>query len=155
DRLKTLGLMRGDTEEAVQAGAHALFLPHGLGHMMGMDVHDMEGLGQIHVGYDDETRPSSQFGLASLRFARRLEEGFVVTDEPGIYFIPDLIDLWRKEGINAEFLNFDVIEQYKDFGGIRIEDDVLITRDGCRFLGEERIPYHADDVERFLAERQN
>lgn len=155
DRLKTLGLMRGDTEEAVQAGAHALFLPHGLGHMMGMDVHDMEGLGQIHVGYDDETRPSSQFGLASLRFARRLEEGFVVTDEPGIYFIPDLIDLWRKEGINAEFLNFDIIEQYKDFGGIRIEDDVLITRDGCRFLGEERIPYHADDVERFLAERQN
>ncbi len=155
ERLKTLGLMRGDTEEAVQAGAHALFLPHGLGHMMGMDVHDMEGLGQIHVGYDDETRPSSQFGLASLRFARRLEEGFVVTDEPGIYFIPDLIDLWRKEGINAEFLNFDVIEQYKDFGGIRIEDDVLITRDGCRFLGEERIPYHADDVERFLAERQS
>ena len=154
ERLKTLGLMRGDTEEAVQAGAHALFLPHGLGHMMGMDVHDMEGLGQIHVGYDDETRPSSQFGLASLRFARRLEEGFVVTDEPGIYFIPDLIDLWRKEGINAEFLNFDAIEQYKDFGGIRIEDDVLITRDGCRFLGEERIPYHAEDVERFLAERQ-
>ena len=147
--------MKGDTEEAVQAGAHALFLPHGLGHMMGMDVHDMEGLGQIHVGYDDETRPSSQFGLASLRFARRLEEGFVVTDEPGIYFIPDLIDLWRIEGINAEFLNFDVIEQYKDFGGIRIEDDELITRDGCRFLGEERIPYHADDVERFLAERQN
>ena len=86
--------------------------------------------------------------------SRRLEEGFVVTDEPGIYFIPDLIDLWRKEGINAEFLNFDVIEQYKDFGGIRIEDDVLITRDGCRFLGEERIPYHAEDVERFLAERQ-
>ena len=154
ERLKDLGLMKGDTEAAVQAGAHALFLPHGLGHMMGMDVHDMEGLGQIHVGYDDETRPSSQFGLASLRFARRLEEGFVVTDEPGIYFIPDLIDLWRKEGINAEFLNFDAIEQYKDFGGIRIEDDVLITRDGCRFLGEERIPYHAEDVERFLAERQ-
>lgn len=154
DRLKTLGLMRGDTEEAVRAGAHALFLPHGLGHMMGMDVHDMEGLGQIHVGYDEETRPSSQFGTASLRFARRLEEGFVVTDEPGIYFIPDLIDLWRKEGTNAEFLNFDVIEQYKDFGGIRIEDDVLITRDGCRFLGEERIPYQADDVERFLAEHQ-
>ncbi len=153
DRLKELGLMRGDTEEAVRAGAHALFLPHGLGHMMGMDVHDMEGLGQIHVGYDEETRPSTQFGTASLRFARRLEEGFVVTDEPGIYFIPDLIDLWRKEGTNAEFLCFDEIEKYKDFGGIRIEDDVLITKDGCRFLGDKLIPYHADDVERFMQER--
>lgn len=153
NRLKDLGLMKGDTEEAVQAGAHALFLPHGLGHMMGMDVHDMEGLGQTYVGYDEETRPSTQFGLASLRFARRLEEGHVVTDEPGIYFIPALIDLWRKEGTNAEFLCFDEIEKYKDFGGIRIEDDVLITRDGCRFLGEKRIPYRADDVEAFLAAR--
>lgn len=149
-RLKELGLMKGDVEEAVQAGAHALFLPHGLGHMMGMDVHDMEGLGQTNVGYDDEVRPSSQFGLASLRFARRLQEGFVVTDEPGLYFIPDLIDLWRAKGINAEFLNFDVIEAYKDFGGIRIEDDVLITKDGCRFLGEKRIPYHINEVEAFL-----
>lgn len=154
ERLKALGLMRGDTEEAVRAGAHALFLPHGLGHMMGMDVHDMEGLGQTYVGYDDETRPSSQFGTASLRFARRLEEGFVVTDEPGIYFIPDLIDLWRSEGTNAEFLCFDEIEKFKDFGGIRIEDDVLITKDGCRFLGKERIPYKAEDVEKFIAENR-
>ena len=153
DRLKDLGLMKGDTEAAVQAGAHALFLPHGLGHAMGMDVHDMEGLGQVFVGYDEETRPSSQFGTASLRFARRLEEGYVVTDEPGIYFIPALIDLWRKEGTNAEFLCFDEIEKYKDFGGIRIEDDVLITKDGCRFLGEKRIPYHVDEVEAFLAAR--
>ena len=153
NRLKDLGLMRGDTEAAVQAGAHALFLPHGLGHAMGMDVHDMEGLGQTFVGYDEETRPSSQFGTASLRFARRLEEGHVVTDEPGIYFIPALIDLWRKEGTNAEFLCFDEIEKYKDFGGIRIEDDVLITKDGCRFLGEKRIPYHVDEVEAFLAAR--
>ncbi|EJX09118.1 Xaa-Pro dipeptidase [gut metagenome] len=152
DRLKDLGLMKGNTADAVEAGAHALFLPHGLGHMMGMDVHDMEGLGQIYVGYDEETRPSSQFGLASLRFARRLEAGHVVTDEPGIYFIPDLIDLWRKEGTNAEFLNFDKIEAYKDFGGIRIEDDVLITSDGCRFLGQERIPYHVDEVEAYLEE---
>lgn len=152
DRLKDLGLMKGNTADAVEAGAHALFLPHGLGHMMGMDVHDMEGLGQIYVGYDEETRPSSQFGLASLRFARRLEAGHVVTDEPGIYFIPDLIDLWRKEGTNAEFLNFDKIEAYKDFGGIRIEDDVLITPDGCRFLGQERIPYHVDEVEAYLEE---
>lgn len=155
DRLKDLGLMKGDTEEAVRAGAHALFLPHGLGHMMGMDVHDMEGLGQVYVGYDEETRPSSQFGTASLRFARRLEEGFVVTDEPGIYFIPDLIDLWRKEGTNAEYLCFDEIEKYKTFGGIRIEDDVLITKDGCRFLGEQRIPYHVDEVEAFLAARED
>ena len=143
--------MKGDTEAAVKAGAHALFLPHGLGHMMGMDVHDMEGLGQCYVGFDDETRPSDQFGTASLRFGRKLEVGHVVTDEPGIYFIPDLIDLWRKEGINKDFLNFDVIDTYKDFGGIRIEDDVLITADGCRFLGDERIPYHTAEVEAFLA----
>lgn len=154
NRLKELGLMKGDTEEALRAGAHALFLPHGLGHMMGMDVHDMEGLGQTNVGYDDEVRPSSQFGTASLRFARKLELGFVVTDEPGIYFIPDLIDLWKREGHNAEFLNFEEIEKFKDFGGIRIEDDVLITENGCRFLGEQRIPYHMDEVEQFLAERE-
>lgn len=155
ERLKAIGLMKGDTEEAVKSGAHALFLPHGLGHMMGMDVHDMEGLGQTYVGYDDEIRPSSQFGTASLRFARKLEEGFVVTDEPGIYFIPDLIDLWHKEGTNAEFLNFDEIEKYKNFGGIRIEDDVLITSDGCRFLGEKRIPYKVKDVEEFMAANQD
>lgn len=154
NRLKELGLMKGDTEETLRAGAHALFLPHGLGHMMGMDVHDMEGLGQTNVGYDDEVRPSSQFGTASLRFARKLEPGFVVTDEPGIYFIPDLIDLWKREGHNAEFLNFEEIEKFKDFGGIRIEDDVLITENGCRFLGEQRIPYHMDEVEQFLAERE-
>lgn len=151
DRLKDLGLMKGDTEAAVNAGAHALFLPHGLGHAMGMDVHDMEGLGQTYVGYDEETRPSTQFGTASLRFGRRLEPGHVVTDEPGIYFIPDLIDLWRKEGTNAEFLNFDEIEKFKDFGGVRIEDDVLITPEGCRFLGKELVPYHAADVEAYLA----
>ena len=154
ERLKELGLMRGDTEEAVRAGAHALFLPHGLGHMMGMDVHDMEGLGQVHVGYDEEVRPSSQFGLNALRMARRLQEGFVVTDEPGIYFIPALIDQWRANGTNAEYLNFDVIETYKDFGGVRIEDDILITKDGCRFLGKERIPYHIDEVEEYMRNRK-
>ena len=154
ERLKELGLMRGDTEEAVRAGAHALFLPHGLGHMMGMDVHDMEGLGQVHVGYDEEVRPSSQFGLNALRMARRLQEGFVVTDEPGIYFIPALIDQWRANGTNAEYLNFDVIETYKDFGGVRIEDDILITKDGCRFLGKERIPYHINEVEEYMRNRK-
>lgn len=152
ERLQALGMMKGDVDASVAAGAHALFLPHGLGHAMGMDVHDMEALGQVNVGYDEETRPSSQFGLASLRFGRRLEAGHVVTDEPGIYFIPDLIDLWRKEGTNREFLDFDAIDRYKDFGGIRIEDDLLITEDGCRFLGEKLVPYHADDVEAFLAQ---
>ena len=153
DRLKELGLMKGDPEEAVRAGAHAMFLPHGLGHMMGMDVHDMEGLGQIYVGFDDETRPNlEQFGTNCLRMGRRLEPGFVLTDEPGIYFIPHLIDLWRKEGHCKEFLNFDKLETYKDFGGIRIEDDLLITESGCRFLGEKRIPYHPEELEAFMAQ---
>ena len=150
-RLKELGLMKGDTDEAVAAGAHAMFLPHGLGHMMGMDVHDMEGLGQIYVGFDDETRPSDQFGTNALRMGRRLEEGFVVTDEPGIYFIPDLIDDWKAKGLHKDFINYDLVETYKDFGGIRIEDDLLVTADGCRFLGEERIPYHPKDVEEYMA----
>ena len=153
ERLKELGLMKGDTDEAVAAGAHAVFLPHGLGHMMGMDVHDMENLDQINVGFDEETRPRlDQFGTNCLRMGRRLEEGFVVTDEPGIYFIPALIDDWKASGHCAEFLNFDKIETYKDFGGIRLEDDVLITKDGCRFIGKERIPYHPKDVEAFMAE---
>lgn len=153
ERLKELGLMKGDTDEAVAAGAHAMFLPHGLGHMMGMDVHDMENLDQINVGFDEETRPRlDQFGTNCLRMGRRLEEGFVVTDEPGIYFIPALIDDWKASGLCAEFLNFDKIETYKDFGGIRLEDDVLITKDGCRFIGKERIPYHPKDVEAFMAE---
>lgn len=155
DRLKALGLMKGNTEDAVRAGAHALFLPHGLGHMMGMDVHDMEGLGQVYVGFDEETRPSTQFGTNALRFGRRLEAGHVVTDEPGIYFIPALIDDWRKNGTNAEYLCFDKIDEYRDFGGIRIEDDVLITPDGCRFLGKDRIPYHTKNVEDFIAEHRD
>lgn len=152
DRLKELGLAKGNTEEAVRAGAHAMFLPHGLGHMMGMDVHDMENLDQINVGFDEETRPNlEQFGTNCLRMGRRLEEGFVVTDEPGIYFIPALIDEWKAKKHCAEFLNFDKLETYKDFGGIRIEDDVLITKDGCRFIGKDRIPYHPKDVEAFMA----
>ncbi|MBR6120861.1 MAG: aminopeptidase P family protein [Prevotella sp.] len=152
ERLKELGLMKGDTDEAVRAGAHAMFLPHGLGHMMGMDVHDMEGLGQIFVGFDDETRPNlEQFGTNCLRMGRRLEEGFVVTDEPGIYFIPHLIDLWRNEGHCKDFLCFEKLETYKDFGGIRIEDDLLITRDGCRFMGSKRIPYHPAELEELMA----
>ena len=144
ERLKDLGLMKGDTDEAVKAGAHAMFLPHGLGHMMGMDVHDMEGLGQIYVGFDEETRPNlEQFGTNCLRMGRKLEEGFVLTDEPGIYFIPALIDC-------KEFINFDKLETYKDFGGIRIEDDILITKEGCRFLGTKRIAYHPQELETFM-----
>lgn len=152
NRMKELGLAKGDTEEAVNAGAHAMFLPHGLGHMMGMDVHDMENLDQINVGFDEEVRPNlEQFGTNCLRMGRRLQEGFVVTDEPGIYFIPALIDEWRSKKHCADFLNFDELEKYKDFGGIRIEDDVLITKDGCRFIGKDRIPYHPQDVEDFMS----
>ena len=155
ERLKELGLMKGDTDEAVAAGAHAMFLPHGLGHMMGIDVHDMEGLGQTNVGFDEETRPNlEQFGTNALRMGRRLQKGFVVTDEPGIYFIPALIDEWKADGHCKEFINFDLLETYKDFGGIRIEDDILITEDGCRFIGEKRIPYHPKDVEAFMQNNQ-
>lgn len=150
--LKDLGLMKGNVEEAVATGAHALFLPHGLGHMMGLDVHDMEDLGQIYVGYDEETRPSSQFGLASLRMGRRLQEGFVMTDEPGCYFIPALIDQWKAEKKYTDFLNYDAIESFKDFGGIRLEDDILITPEGSRFLGEKRIPITVEEVENIMNE---
>lgn len=154
ERLQQLGLMKGDVEESLKAGAHAMFLPHGLGHSMGMDVHDMEGVGQVYVGFDKEVRPSTQFGTNALRFGRRLQKGFVVTDEPGIYFIPALIDDWKKNGTNAQFLNFDKIDEYRDFGGIRIEDDVLITDEGCRFIGSKRIPYHVEDVEEFMRSRE-
>ena len=155
EKLKELGLMKGNTQDAVTSGAHALFFPHGLGHMMGLDVHDMEGLGQQYVGFDDEVRPSSQFGTASLRCGRRMQEGFVMTVEPGIYFIPALIDNWKEKGINKDYINFDAIESYKDFGGIRLEDDILITQDGCRYLGDKLIPYHIDEIENYLAEKNN
>ena len=151
EHLKDIGLMRGNTDDALAAGAHAMFFVHGLGHMMGMDVHDMEGLGQIYVGFDDEVRPNlDQFGTCYLRCGRRLQEGFVMTDEPGIYFIPALIDDWRARGHCAEFINFDLVEQYRDFGGVRLEDDLLITADGCRYLGEKMIPYHVDELEEFI-----
>jgi Xaa-Pro aminopeptidase len=132
--LSALGLMRGDPAVAVSAGAHALFCPHGLGHMLGLDVHDMESLGEDNVGYDGEFSRSGQFGLSGLRMARRLRPGFVVTVEPGIYFIPALIDLWRSEGRHEEFINYDALDAYRDFGGIRIEDDVLVTDDGAEVL---------------------
>ena len=148
--LKDIGLMKGDVKEAVAAGAHAMFLPHGLGHMLGMDVHDMEGLGQVYVGYDDEFRPSEQFGTAYLRMGRRVQPGMVITNEPGIYFIPELIDLWRSQDKFTEFINYEMLETYKDFGGIRIEDDILVTETGCRVLGKP-IPKTVAEVEAIMA----
>jgi Xaa-Pro aminopeptidase len=147
--MKALGLMKGDVKEAVAAGAHALFMPHGLGHMLGLDVHDMEDLGQIYVGYDDETRPVDQFGTAYLRMGRKLQPGFVITNEPGIYFIPALIEKWKAEKINADFINFDRLESYLDFGGIRLEDDILVTETGCEIIGD-RIPITPDEVEEVM-----
>lgn len=144
--LKDLGLMKGDIDEAVAQGAHALFFPHGLGHMMGMDVHDMEGLGENYVGYNDEIQRSTQFGLAFLRMGRKLEKGFVMTVEPGCYFIPALIDQWKAENKLSDFINYDKVETYKDFGGIRIEDDILITDNGWELLGKP-IPKTVADIE--------
>jgi Xaa-Pro aminopeptidase len=144
--LKELGIMKGDMEEAVGAGAHALFFPHGLGHMMGLDVHDMEGLGENYVGYTDRITRSEQFGLAYLRMGRELEPGFVMTNEPGCYFIPALIDLWKAEKRFEQFINYNKVETYRGFGGIRIEDDVLITAQGNRVLGTP-IPKTTEEVE--------
>ena len=143
--LKELGLMKGDVHEAIACGAHALFFPHGLGHMMGLDVHDMENYGQIHVGYDDEIRPNDQFGTAYLRFGRRLQKDFVITNEPGIYFIPALIEQWEKEKTNNSFINFSKVKNYLDFGGIRLEDDILVTDTGARILGN-RIPITPEQI---------
>lgn len=148
--MKELGLMKGDIDEAVNAGAHALFMPHGLGHMMGLDVHDMEDMGENYVGYSEEVVRSSQFGLAFLRFALPYKQGHVFTVEPGCYFIPELIDLWRSEKRFTDFINYDKVEGWKDFGGIRIEDNVLITTDGNRLLGKP-IPKSIKDIESLSA----
>ncbi len=143
--LKDLGLMKGDVNEAVAAGAHALFMPHGLGHMMGLDVHDMENLGEIWVGYNGQPK-STQFGRKSQRLAIPLEPGFVHTVEPGIYFIPELIDMWKAEKKFTDFINYEIVETYKDFGGIRNEEDYLITETGARRLGK-KIPLTPEEVE--------
>lgn len=145
ERLKELGLTKGCPAEAVEAGAHALFMPCGLGHMMGLDVHDMENLGEVYVGYDGVAK-STQFGRKSLRLGRKLEPGFVLTIEPGIYFIPELIDLWQGEKRFAEFINYDKLASYRTFGGIRNEEDYLITNDGARLLGK-KIPLRAEEME--------
>ncbi len=148
--LKSLGIMKGNTDEALQHGAHALFFPHGLGHMMGLDVHDMEDIGENYVGYDDSTQRSTQFGLAYLRFAKKLQPGYVLTIEPGIYFIPALIDLWKSEKKLEQFINYHNVEKFKNFGGIRLEDDILITPNGSRILGKKRIPIDPLDVEEMV-----
>ncbi len=144
--LKELGILKGDVDEAVAAGAHALFFPHGLGHMMGLDVHDMEGLGENFVGYTDSLKRSDQFGLAYLRMGRELEPGFVMTNEPGCYFIPALIEQWKVEKKLEQFINYQKAESYLGFGGVRIEDDLLITDTGNRLLGTP-IPKTIEEVE--------
>lgn len=148
--LSSLGIMKGNSSDAVEAGAHALFFPHGLGHMLGLDVHDMEGLGEDLVGYDNKSERSDQFGLAYLRLAKNLEVGFVLTVEPGIYFIPSLIDQWETENKHHDFINYDALKTFKDFGGIRIEDNIVITEDGYRLLGPP-IPSTIDDIEDVMA----
>jgi len=145
--LQQLGLMKGNADDAVAAGAHALFFPHGLGHMIGLDVHDMEGLGENNVGYNDTVKRSEQFGTAYLRMARALEPGFVITVEPGIYFIPELIDQWQAEGKFGEYINYDKVQTYRNFTGIRIEDNILVTEKGYKILGPY-IPKKRKEVER-------
>ena len=149
DGLIDMGLMRGSSDDAVSQGAHALFFPHGLGHMLGLDVHDMEGLGEDLVGYDDGSNRSDQFGLAYLRLSRDLEPGFVLTVEPGIYFIPHLIAKWKNDKKLSSFINYDALSKFKNFGGIRIEDNILITDDGYRMLGPA-IPKTVDDIESLM-----
>jgi len=149
--LSQIGLVHGDLDAMVETGVAGLFMPHGLGHNMGLDVHDMEDYGENLVGYDDDQTRSSQLGLGSLRMARTLVPGHLVTDEPGIYFIPALIEQWKSEGIAKEFVNFDALKAYYDFGGIRLEDDVLVTETGATRLGPNRLPISPEDVEEAMA----
>ena len=151
EELRALDIVRGDVQDMVEAGIAGLFMPHGLGHNMGLDVHDMEDYGENYVGYDDDQSRSLQLGLGSLRMARKLVPGNVITDEPGIYFIPALIEKWKSEKTDQGFVNYQKLESYYDFGGIRLEDDVLVTADGARRLGKERLPISPDDVEAAMA----
>jgi Xaa-Pro aminopeptidase len=146
EEMKTLGLMKGDTDEAVSAGAHTLFMPHGIGHMMGLDVHDMENLGENYVGYNEDVKRSDQFGTAYLRFALPYKPGHVLTIEPGCYFIPELIERWKSEGKYKDFINYSKLDKYMSIGGIRLEDNVLITEKGHKVLGKA-IPKSIKEVE--------
>jgi Xaa-Pro aminopeptidase len=149
DGLKSMGLTKGNVNDAVEAGAHALFFPCGTGHMMGLDVHDMEDLGEVWVGYEGKPK-STQFGLKSLRLAKPLQAGHVYTIEPGIYLIPELIDLWRSQGKFNEFINWDTVNQYRDFGGIRNEEDFVMTENGAQLLGKPK-PKTIDEIEAIRA----
>jgi Xaa-Pro aminopeptidase len=149
--LKALDLVRGDVDEMLPLGISGLFMPHGLGHNMGMDVHDMEDLGENYVGYAEDQKRHPLLGLGNLRMARRLEPGHVVTDEPGIYFIPALIEQWKREGTDKGFVNYEKLADYYDFGGIRLEDDVLVTADGARRLGPARLPIKSSEIEEIMA----
>lgn len=151
--LKNLGLMKGDVGSAVKVGAHALFFPHGLGHMLGLDVHDMEDLGEDYIGYDDKIKRSDQFGLAYLRFAKELQSGHVVTVEPGIYFIPQLIKQWQSENKFKEFINYKRVNEYLDFGGVRIEDNILVTKNSRRVLGKP-IPKTVKEIESLMNKKR-
>ncbi|PLX16309.1 MAG: Xaa-Pro aminopeptidase, partial [Salinivirgaceae bacterium] len=143
--LKDMGFVKGDTEEAIHAGAHALFFPCGTGHLMGLDVHDMENLGEQYVGYGGEPK-STLFGIKSLRLGRELKPGYVLTIEPGIYFIPELIDLWNSQNKFTQFINYDKVNEYRDFGGTRNEEDILITKNGHKILGKP-LAKSIEDVE--------
>ncbi len=149
--LKSLGLMSGNMEDAVMQSAHALFFPHGLGHMIGLDVHDMEDLGENYVGYSDTVKRSTDFGTAYLRLGRHLEPGFVLTVEPGIYFIPELIDKWRADKKFKHYINYDRVEEFRNFTGIRIEDNVVVTEAGYRLLGNP-IPKTITEIETLRAD---
>lgn len=144
--LQQLGLLRGSIDDMVHLGVPALFMPHGIGHMLGLDVHDMESYGENLVGYDNEIQRSNLFGYSSLRMGRRLQKGFVVTDEPGIYFIPHLIDKWKAEHKFTDFVNYNELEKFRNFSGIRLEDELLITDNACRIIGQ-RIPITTQEVE--------
>jgi Xaa-Pro aminopeptidase len=148
--LRDLGLMIGNIEDAVEAGAHALFFPHGLGHMIGLDVHDMEDLGEEFVGYDDDVKRIDQFGTGYLRLGKKLKEGFTLTVEPGIYFIPALIEKWMSEKRHSGFIRYDKVEQFIDFGGIRIEDNILVNAAGHQVIGDP-VPKTIEEIENIMA----
>ena len=152
EQLKALDFVRGDVDEMLYQGISGLFMPHGLGHNMGMDVHDMEDLGENYVGYGDERKRSPLLGMGNLRMARDLKPGHVISDEPGIYFIPALIEQWKREGTDKGFVNYAKLEGYYDFGGIRLEDDVLVTEDGARRLGSKRLPITSSDIEDIMSQ---
>ena len=147
--LKNIGIMKGDVDNAVKQGAHALFFPHGLGHMMGLDVHDLEDLGEDYIGYSDKIKRSKQFGLAYLRFAKELQTGHVVTVEPGIYFIPQLIKQWQSDNKFTEFIHYEKVKEYIEFGGVRIEDNILVTKNGSKVLGKP-IPKTVQEIESIM-----